>query len=152
MNRIQTKPRKGAVMPDTYFQLVNGHPLKSIRNEAELDAAQAVLDELLRQELDKGGLAYVDALSDLVMLYEREHHPIPPLPPHVLLAHMLQERSLSQADLVRATGVSKATVSDLVSGKRPFTAAQMHAIAAVFGLPGHVFLAPASSGRGRGAG
>jgi plasmid maintenance system antidote protein VapI len=49
---------------------------------------------------------------------------------------------MSQADLVRATGLAKATVSDLVSGKRPFTIEQMHSVAAVFGLPGHVFLPP----------
>jgi HTH-type transcriptional regulator/antitoxin HigA len=90
-------------------------------------------------------MAYLDTLSDLVMLYEREHHPIPPLPPHRLLSQLLQERSMSQADLVRATGMAKATISDLVSGKRAFTVEQMHTIAALFGLPGHVFLAPASS-------
>jgi HTH-type transcriptional regulator/antitoxin HigA len=129
-------------MPDTYFELVKRHPLRSIRNEEDLDAAQAVLDALLRQKLDRGGSAYLDALSDLVVLYEHDHHPIPPLPPHELLGQMLQERGMSQADLVRATGLAKATVSDLVSGKRPFTIEQMHSVAAVFGLPGHVFLPP----------
>jgi HTH-type transcriptional regulator/antitoxin HigA len=76
----------------------------------------------------------------LVIVYEREHHAIEPLPPHELLAHMIAERNMSQADLVRTTGIAKATVSDLVSGKRPFTVAQMHAVAQVFGLPGSVFL------------
>jgi HTH-type transcriptional regulator/antitoxin HigA len=131
-------------MSDTYFELVQRHPLKSIRNEAELDAAQAVLDSLLSQKLDKGGLTYLDALSDLVMVYEQEHHAIVPLPPHELLAHMLEERNMSQAGLVRATGIAKATVSDLVSGKRAFTIEQMHIIAGVFGLPGTVFMATAA--------
>ena len=35
---------------------------------------------------------------------------------------------------------NRSTVSDLVSGKRPFTVKQMHAVASVFGLPGTVFL------------
>jgi HTH-type transcriptional regulator/antitoxin HigA len=137
---------KGRSLPDTYFELVKRHPLTRIRNEAELDAAQAVVDELLRQELDEGGLAYLDALSHLVIVYEHEHHAVAPLPPHALLAQMLQDRSMSQADLVRATGIAKATVSDLVSGKRAFTVDQMHVIAHAFGLPGRLFMASAANG------
>ncbi len=53
---------------------------------------------------------------------------------------MLKERNMSQADLVRATGLAKATVSDLVGGKRDFTVDQMHVVAKVFGLRGVVFM------------
>jgi antitoxin component HigA of HigAB toxin-antitoxin module len=144
VSRTKTEGRP-AVLPDTYFELVKKHPLTTIRNEAQLDAAQAVMDGLLRQELDEGGLAYLDALSDLVILYEQDHHALAPLPPHELLAHMLEERSMSQADLVRATGLAKATVSDLVGAKRRFTVDQMHLVAKVFGLPGSVFMPKAAS-------
>jgi len=118
-----------------------------IRTETELDAAQAVIDELLRQELDHGASAYLDALSDLVILYERERHPIPQLAPAELLAHLLEDRGMSQADLVRRTGIAKATVSDLVSGKRAFTVEQMHRIAKVFALPAGVFLPKGTAGQ-----
>jgi HTH-type transcriptional regulator / antitoxin HigA len=135
---------RSAKRADSYLELVKRHPLRSIRTEAELDAAQTVIDDLLRRELDEGELTYLDALSDLVILYEREHHPIPPLAPHELLAHLLEERSMSQADLVRRTGIAKATVSDLVTGKRGFTVEQMHRVAGVFGLPARVFLPTAA--------
>ncbi len=105
-----------------------------------MDAAQAVVDTLLREDLDDGGLAYLDALSDLVFVYEREHHAVAPLPPHKLLTYMLAEWSMSQADLARATGLAKATVSDLATGKRPFTVGQMHTVASIFGLPRNVFM------------
>ena len=119
---------------------VRRHRLRSIRTEAELDAAQTVIDGLLRRELDDGELAYLDALSDLVILYERDRHPIPPLAPHELLAHLPAERGMSQAELVRQMGLAKATVSDLVTDKRAFTVGQMHRVADVFGLPARVFL------------
>ena len=45
--------------PDSYLDLVKRHPLKSIRTESELDTAQAVIDELLRQKLDDGAMAYL---------------------------------------------------------------------------------------------
>ena len=131
---------RAAKLPDTYFEWVRRHPLRSIQTDTDLDAAQAVLDELLRTDLDAGGLAYLDALSDLVLLYERERHPVPPLAPHELLAYLLDERGMSQADLVRRTGIAKATVSDLASGKRAFTVDQMHRVAGVFKVPATVFL------------
>jgi HTH-type transcriptional regulator/antitoxin HigA len=139
VSRTKTRGRSAA-MPDTYFELVKRHPLTTIRTEAELDAAQVVIDSLLREDLDDGGRAYLDALSDLVIVYEMDHHAMAPVPPHELLGHMLEERCSSQADLVRATGLAKATVSDLVGGRRPFTVEQMNVVAKVFGLPGTVFM------------
>jgi HTH-type transcriptional regulator / antitoxin HigA len=139
MSRTKTAVRAGAI-PDSYLTLVKRHPLTSIRNENELDAAQGVIDALLRQDLDDGGQAYLDALSDLVIVYEQDHHAVAPLSPHELLAHMLEERGMSQADLARAAGLAKATVSDLATGKRPFTVHQMHTVANIFGLPGTLFL------------
>ena len=125
---------------DSYLTFVRRLPLASIRSEAGRRDAQTMIDELLPKALDVGGLKYLDALSDLLLLYERERHPIPPLAPDRLLANLLEDRAMSQADLVRATGLAKATVSDLLSGKRAFTVAQMHAVAGVFGIPAHLFL------------
>ena len=131
MSRAKTERSPG--VPDTYFRLVKRHPLTSIRSDQDLDAAQSVVDALVRENLDNGAQTYLDALSDLIIVYEQEQHAIAPLPPHELLAHMLEERRMSQADLMRMTGLAKATVSDLVSGRRPFTVNQMHAVANVFG-------------------
>ncbi len=139
MRQPKSAVRAGAV-PDSYLALVKRHPLTSTRSEGDLDAAQAVIDDLLRHDLDDGEAAYLDALSDLVILYEQEQHAVPPLPPHQLLAQMLAERDMSQAELARKARLAKATVSDLVAGKRPFTVRQMHAVASIFGLPGSVFL------------
>lgn len=135
----RTKAAAHAGLPDTYFEWVKRHPLASIRTEADLDAAQAVL---LSQTLDDdGALTYLEALSDLVLLYERESHAVPPLPPHELLTHLLGERGRTQAELIRRTGIAKATVRDLAAGKRPFTVDHMPRIAAAFGVPAAVFLA-----------
>ncbi len=139
MNRTKTAVRTRAIS-DSYLAIVRRHPLMSIRSENELDAAQAVIDGLLRTELDGGGQAYLDAISDLVILYEQKHHAVAPLAPNELLAQMLGERGMSQAELARIAGLAKATVSDLVTGKRSFTVKQMHAVGRIFGLPGSVFL------------
>lgn len=132
--KSQTKSRQ-----NTYLALLQRQPLTSIRTEAARRTAQKRIDELLPQTLDSGGQRYLDALSDLLIFYEREYHPISPLAPDRLLANLLEDRGMSQADLIRATGLAKATVSDLVSGKRAFTVAQMHLIAKVFSIPAHLF-------------
>ena len=144
MSRTKSAVRARAI-PESYLALVKRHPLMSIRSEPELDAAQTVIDALLRRELDDGGQAYLDALSDLVIVYEQEHHAVPPLPPDALLAQMLEDRGMSQAELARTAGLAKATVSDLVTGKRSFTVKQMHSVARIFGLPGSVFLPKAAT-------
>ncbi|HLW66468.1 MAG TPA: helix-turn-helix domain-containing protein, partial [Gemmataceae bacterium] len=140
MKLTRAKRQASRPLPDTYFAWVARHPLTSIRSEAELDAAQTVLDEMLQKDLDHGEQAYLEALSDLVIVYEREHHSIPELPPHELLAQLLLDRGMSQADLVRVSGLPKATVSDLVTGKRSFTFKQMHLVAAIFGIPATIFM------------
>ena len=57
MNKTGTaQPQQ--TLPETYFEWVRRHPLKSIQTDAELDSAQAFMDELLRKDLDAGGLAY----------------------------------------------------------------------------------------------
>jgi len=139
MSQTKSAVRGGAI-PDSYLALVKRHPLTSIRSENDLDAAQAVVDDLLREELDDGKQAYLDALSDLVIVYEQEYHAVTPLPPHELLAQMLKDRGMSQAELARTAGLARATVSDLTTGKRPFTVKQMQAVASIFGLPATVFL------------
>ena len=75
-----------------------------------------------------------------MFVYEQQHQAVAPLPPHELLAQMLEERGMSQAELARTADLAKATVSDLATGKRPFMVKQMHAVASIFGLPGTVFL------------
>ena len=62
---------------DTYLRLVQ-LPLVSITSDVHLDAAQAMLDRLTDKKLDGGEQAYLDALCDLVAVYEDQYHPFRP--------------------------------------------------------------------------
>ena len=53
-------------LPDTYFRLVKAFPLSHLRNDADLEAAEAIIDRLLQDDLDEGAQAYLDVLTDLV--------------------------------------------------------------------------------------
>jgi hypothetical protein len=55
--------------PASYFKLVECIPLASVRDDAHLKQAQAILDELLRVRPAKGTELYLDALTDLVLCH-----------------------------------------------------------------------------------
>ena len=53
------------------------YPLDPIRSEEELQAALRTVDALIcRCSLDEGEAAHLDALADLIVIYEDEHYPI----------------------------------------------------------------------------
>lgn len=127
-------------LPPSYFRLVEQFPLVSIQDDAELDAAQTVLDQLLMQEGDAGFDAYVLALTDLIETYESTHYPMDDSPAQDVIRDLMEAHNLSGAELSRRTGIAKATVSDLLNGKRLPTVAHAAKLGKVFSLPPSAFL------------
>jgi HTH-type transcriptional regulator/antitoxin HigA len=107
---------------DSYFELVREFPLTSIRSDRYLKEAQKVIDRLLAKgKLDRGEETYLDALSDLVELYEDEHYPIGPASDADMLRHLMEAKGLSQTLLHEGTGIPRSTISEILAGKRPFS-------------------------------
>jgi HTH-type transcriptional regulator/antitoxin HigA len=118
---------------DSYLELVSAFPLASIKSDRHLAEAQRVMDRMLAQgKLDEGEEMYLDALSDLVGAYEDEHHAIPPASDADLLRHLLEAKGVNQAQLCRDTGLPKSTVSEVLSGKKPFSRQMMRKLADYF--------------------
>src|SRR5437899_1345570 len=89
-------------LPDSYFELVQQFPLTHISGEGHLSAAQKMIDRLLQAELDKGGQEYLDALTDLVEIYEDEHEPLGDVSEGDVLRELMRVNALSQQDLAAA--------------------------------------------------
>ncbi len=118
---------------DAYLELILAFPLASISSDHHLDAAQQVMDRLLaKSQLDEGATLYLDALSDLVATYEDEHHVITPASDAEMLRHLLEAKGVSQADLHRETGIPKSTISEVLSGKKPFSRQVIRKLALYF--------------------
>ena len=121
MAAILTRRFQGRVR-DVYLDLVVKFPLMSIRCDNGLRAAQEVMDRLLAQgDLSLGEELYLDALSDLVAAYEDTHYAISPASDAEMLRHLMESRDVSQVDLHRSTGIAKSTISEVLSGKKPFS-------------------------------
>ena len=107
---------------DSYLELILAFPLSSIRSDEHLEEAQKVMDRLLaKHKLDDGGETYLDALSDLVGVYEDEHHAIAPASDADMLRHLLEAKGVTQAQLSQDTGIAKSTISEVLAGKKPFS-------------------------------
>ncbi len=116
--------------------------MTSIKNEQHLRKAQAVLDRVLtKSRLTKGELEYVDALSDLVLIYENTHHAIPAPSDADLLQHLLEARGITPTELHRLTGVANSTISAILSGKRGFAKETINRLAAYFQIDKGFFAA-----------
>jgi len=123
---------KGKVQ-DSYLELVLAFPLTSIRSDEQLDEAQKVMDRMLaRGELDDGEQAYLDALSDLVGVYEDEHHAIEPASDADMLRHLLDAKGVTQAQLSVEAGIAKSTISEVLAGKKPFSRQMIRKLADYF--------------------
>jgi HTH-type transcriptional regulator / antitoxin HigA len=123
----------------TYLKLVRAHPLRSLRSDAELEAAQAVLDRLLRADLDSGEQEYLDALTDLIETYEASAHPIPDAAEADVLRLLMEGRGLTQQGLAREVGIAQSTLSAVVSGERQLTKGHITKLSTFFDVSPAVF-------------
>jgi HTH-type transcriptional regulator/antitoxin HigA len=118
---------------DSYLELILAFPLSSIRSDQHLGEAQKVMDRLLAKgELDDGEETYLDALSDLVGVYEDEHHPIEPASDAEMLRHLLEAKGVTQTQLSQEAGIAKSTVSEVLAGKKPFSRQMIRKLAEFF--------------------
>lgn len=132
---VATRPKARIKRPvhKSYLNLIVDLPLTSIRSQNQLNAAQAMMDRLVRQEsLDEGEELYLDALSDLVAAYEDIHYPIAPASDGDMLRHLMDAKEVTQAELHRQTGIPKSTISEVLAGKKPFSKALIRTLADFF--------------------
>jgi HTH-type transcriptional regulator / antitoxin HigA len=127
-------------VPDTYLKLVKRFPLIHFRDEAHLDEALEMLNELLGQPRDAGAQEYFDVLTDLVAAYEDEHVPIADVSEADVLREQMRSNGLSQIALAKAVGIAQSTISAVLTGTRSLTKGQVIKLATFFAIGPAAFL------------
>ncbi len=127
---------------DRYLQLIRRFPLRPLRTEADLDAAVAVIDQLIdRAALTAPEQDYLDVLSDLVETYESELIPIRPVGDAELLRFLIEHKGVSQAEAASGAEIAESTISEVLAGKRKLNRGQIAKLARYFALDPGAFLA-----------
>ena len=132
---MSTKFRLKGKSRDSYLELVLDFLLASIKSDEHLAEAQRVMDRLLaRGTLDQGEETYLEALSDLVGVYEDKHHHhlIERASDADMLQHLMEAKGVSQTQLSRDAGLPKSTISEVLGGKRPFSRQMIRKLAEYF--------------------
>ena len=115
---MSTKYKLTGNSKDTYMQcLVKFMPLTSIKNKGHLAYASEVVDELISMDRDDGEDEYLDALTDLIEAYEEKNVEFKESSVSGMLSHLISSRGITQAALAREAGISRSTVSEVLSGQ-----------------------------------
>jgi HTH-type transcriptional regulator / antitoxin HigA len=123
-----------------YQALIARFPLRPIRDEATLDAASALADELAaRDDLTAEEADYLDVLSDQIERYEDQHHEIPDASPGDVLRYLMDIRGLNGASLAVATGLPRSLISEVLNGTRGLSKVRIATLAEFFGVPADSF-------------
>jgi HTH-type transcriptional regulator/antitoxin HigA len=126
---------------DRYLELVREFPLRPRRNDADLDAAVAVIDALLdRPRLTTAEQDYLDVLSDLVAAYEAETVPLQPVGDAELLRFLIEQKGVTQAAAAAGARIAESTISEVLAGKRKLNRAQIAKLARYFHVEPGTFL------------
>lgn len=83
--------------------------------------------------------AALDLMVQLIKDYEEEHHPLPDPGPPEMLAYLMEQRNLKQADLLPIFK-SRGYISDVINAKRAISKAHAKQLAAFFKVSVDVFI------------
>lgn len=135
-----SKPSK--LDPAKYGRLLAEALPAVITNESEYDRVVSLMNRLAVIPEDKIAPEQerlLDLLTLLIETYDEAHYQIPDAAPHEVIQLLMRERGLRNKDLEPALG-SRGVTSEVISGKRKPSKAQIKKLAGFFGVTPAVFM------------
>ena len=114
-------------------------PIRSVKDHKR---ALAQLEELMVPHPGAARSLLIEVLSTLIEKYEYRESPTPRVPSSAMLAHLLEVNSLKCAELAKKTGISSATLSNVLARRRGISKRNDLTLAMFFGVSPIVFLEP----------
>ena len=113
--------------------------LKPVRTEADYSAALARIEELMDSVPDSPESEELDALADLLEMYEARHMQMGYPSPIAAIEFRMDQAGLSPRDLIPFIG-SRVELSEILSGKQAITIPMARALQENLGVPADVLL------------
>ena len=118
-----------------------------IDSAAELARARALVERLWNSD-DPADIARLQAQARLIAAYEETKWPRRPPGAAEMIRHLMDQHSLTRADLVPMLGTAS-RVSEVLRGKKGLSMAMVQRLRARFRVPADLLLPPVRKGRVR---
>ncbi len=119
-----------------------------IDNDAELARARALIDRLWNSN-DAADIARLEAQARLIEAYEERKWPRRPPTTAALIRYLMDEHSITRADMVPILG-TPSRVSEVLSGKKELSMGMVQRLRARFRVPADLLIpAPKKTRPGR---
>jgi HTH-type transcriptional regulator/antitoxin HigA len=112
---------------------------KIIKTEVEYEAMLKRIEVLMDAEPGSPEEEELELLGLLVETYEKEHYPIGPPTPLGAIDFFMDQKGLTNADMVQYLG-SPSKVSEVLSGKRALSKTMIRKLVEGLGIPAEVLL------------
>ena len=124
-----------------YAALLTDHRPRVIRSAKEHKRALAIVDVMMQKgKLTAGEAELLELWAVLIQNYEEARWPTPKASPTAVLEHLLESADISQAELARQAGISRSTISQILSGERSISVPAACKLGKYFGLSASSFL------------
>ncbi|WP_242057713.1 MULTISPECIES: type II toxin-antitoxin system HigA family antitoxin [Nostoc] len=125
---------------ELYSQLLSQHQPRIIKTEEENEKFLETVEALLsRSDLTPEEDALLELLVKLIEDFEDKHYQLNVSTPRSRLLHLMEARSLEQADLVETLG-SNEIVAKVINGELKITKEQAEALGKFFHVDASLFI------------
>jgi HTH-type transcriptional regulator/antitoxin HigA len=137
--KVKAKSRSSRCSPE-YLALIRAFPPRPIRGTREHRRAIEIVNGLIdRSSLTADEEDYLDVLGLLIADYEDSIYEHPEFTPVERLRYLMQEHTLTQAELARRSGIAVTSLSDILNGKRRMSPRVRARLADCFGVSASIF-------------
>jgi HTH-type transcriptional regulator/antitoxin HigA len=123
-----------------YPMLLVKYAPRPIMTQRDYRRALKEVEQLMEPHPSKAKSQLIDVLSTLIVDYEGKRYPSTSPKPHEVLAHLIEAREVSQAEVANATGIPRSTISGILAARRGMSNANIKKIAAYFRVSPAIFL------------
>jgi HTH-type transcriptional regulator/antitoxin HigA len=119
-----------------YQELLLDYSPRPVRNEREYRRTMRSIDRLMKKpRLSRAESELLELLSTLAEQYESIECPTPKASQKDMLAHFLDARGITQAELARQTGIARSVITNVLKGRRRISQANIARLAKYFHVP-----------------
>jgi HTH-type transcriptional regulator/antitoxin HigA len=126
-----------------YRELLQEYVPRPIRSERAYERMLRTVDDLMmRPRLSRAEDDLLEVHVMLVERYESIRYATPSNPPDRMLAHLIESKGVSRAEVSVATGISRAEISAVLAARRGISDENASKLSRFFGVSPSVFAPP----------